>query len=76
MVTVDRAPLTSATHANEVVPVYAGLLSIPQLGEIKTLSALGAKLAPLGLIALIGRDALMSCVLVYNGKDGSFSISR
>ena len=37
--------------------------------------AFGAKLAPQGLIALIGRDVLMNCVLVYNGIDGSFSIS-
>lgn len=73
---VGSAPMTSATHANETVPVYAGLLSIPDLGGFQTLKALGANLAPQGLIALIGRDALMSCVLVYNGVDASFCISR
>lgn len=72
---VGSAPMASATHANEIVSVYAGQLSIPGLGEVRTTRAFGANLVPQGLIALIGRDALMSCVLVYNGIDGSFSIS-
>ena len=37
--------------------------------------AFGANLAIQGLIALIGRDLLAQCVLVYNGLDGSFSLS-
>ena len=75
LVTVGSAHLTSATHTNETVPVYAGRLTIPGLGEFKTLQAFGAKLAPLGFTALIARDVLMGCVLVYNGIDASFSIS-
>ena len=75
LVTVGSDPLTSATHANEVLPVYAGRLTIPGLGEFEILRAFGAKLAPLGFTALIARDVLMGCVLVYNGMDASFSIS-
>lgn len=73
---VDSGPMTSATHADEIVPIFAGKLDIAGLpNDITMHRAYGANLAPQGLIALIGRDALKSCVLVYNGPDGSFSLS-
>lgn len=34
----------------------------------------GRNLAPQGLIMLLGRDILRSCILIYNGKDGTFSL--
>lgn len=73
---VDSAPMTSATHAHEIVPIFAGQLDItgiPQNVEIKR--AYGANLVAQGLVALIGRDLLAKCILVYNGPDGSFSLS-
>ncbi len=73
---VGSGKMTSATHENEIVPIYAGKLRITGLPfEIKMRSALGANLRPQGLIALIGRDLLENCVLVVNGPDGSFSLS-
>lgn len=73
---VDSGPIASATHQNEVAPIYAGRLNlagIPQ--DIDAKRAYGANLEPQGLIALIGRDMPANCVLVYNGPDGSFSLS-
>ena len=73
---VDSGTMTSATHANETVPVFAGRLIIEATSiTVNANRAFGANLAPQGLIALIGRDLLAQCVLVYNGLDGSFSLS-
>ncbi|MDE0152958.1 MAG: aspartyl protease family protein [Gammaproteobacteria bacterium] len=73
---VDSGPLHSVTHANETVPIYAGSLTI-QGANINLLAhrAYGVNLVEQGLIALIGRDVLSQCILVYNGPDSSFSIS-
>ena len=68
--------MTSATHANEIVPIFAGRMTIQGLPvSIDATRAYGANLAPQGLVALIGRDILAKCVLIYNGSDGSFSLS-
>ena len=73
---VDSGFMTSATHEAEVVPIYAGKLDIAGLpNNIVTHRAYGANLTSQGLVALIGRDVLQRCVLVYNGLDGSFSLS-
>ena len=73
---VDSGTMTSATHTNEKVPVFAGRLIIEATSiTVNANRAFGANLAPQGLIALIGRDLLAQCVLVYNGLDGSFSLS-
>lgn len=73
---VDSGPMSSATHPNEIVPIYAGVMLI--LGfphDFHTNRAYGATLQGQGLIALIGRDVLSSAILVYNGPDDSFSLS-
>ena len=44
--------------------------------SIATRAALGMELDALGLIALIGRDVLADCILVYNGPENSFSLSH
>ena len=73
---VDSGPMTSATHENEIVPIYAGRLTIQGISQnVNAFRAFGANLRPQGLVALIGRDLLASCVLIYNGPDGSFSLS-
>lgn len=72
---VGSGPMHSATHADEIVPIYAGLMNIHGLSNVETRSAYGVNLAPQGLIALIGRDVLSKCILVYNGIDDSFSLS-
>lgn len=73
---VDSGPMTSTTHQNEIVPIYAGKADIVGLPHNLIMNkAYGANLDSLGLIVLIGRDVLKRCVLIYNGPDGSFSLS-
>ena len=73
---VDSGIISSATHANEQVPVFAGQLAIESTQiTINTHRAIGANLAPHKLVALIGRELLAQCVFVYNGSDSSFSLS-
>ena len=47
----------------------------PHFIDINLEYALGANLGGQNLIALIGRDLLQSAVLVYNGTDGTVSLS-
>ena len=73
---VDSGPMSSATHDNEIVPIYAGRVDIVGMSiSVSANRAYGVNLKSQELIALIGRDILASCVLVYNGPDGSFSLS-
>ena len=72
---VDSGGISSVTHTNEVVPIFAGRLNIHGLSPVNTFRAYGVNLESQNLIALIGRDLLASCVLVYNGTDDSFSLS-
>ena len=73
---VDSGPMHSATHANEIVPIYAGRFTIQGVPwSIDTKKAFGANLASQNLIILIGRDLLSKCILIYNGVDSSFSLS-
>lgn len=68
--------ISSATHHDQAAPQFDGRLRIDGLGRSFDLRrADGLNLRPFGLIALIGRDILEECVLVYNGPDGSFSLS-
>ena len=72
---IDMGMMTSASHAEQDVPVFAGRLVIPEFTNIDTDYALGVNLAGQNLIALIGRDLLQSTVLVYNGTHGTVSLS-
>ena len=72
---VDSGPMHSATHANEIVPIFAGRLMINGFIAVEANRAYGATLAAQGLVALIGRDILARCQLNYNGVDGSFSLA-
>ena len=72
---IDKTMMRSASHTEHEVPVFAGKLVIPQFIDINLEYALGANLGGENLIALIGRDLLQSAVLVYNGTDGTVSLS-
>lgn len=72
---VDSGPMHSATHANEIVPIFAGRLMINGFIAVEAKRAYGATLAAQGLVALIGRDLLARCQFTYNGTDGSFSLA-
>ena len=73
---VGSGRMSSATHENEVVPVYAGRLRIAGFTDIDLRSAYGAHLRSQGIIALIGRDVLRSCTFFYNGAEGTVSLAR
>ena len=67
--------MSSATHADEIVPIYAGKIEIQGLPPCNIMRAYGVNLAGQKICALIGRDMLASCVLVYNGTEGFVSLS-
>ena len=73
---IGAATMTSATHANHLVPTFSGKIVCPTIA-IDVPEGMGANLAAQGndLIALIGPDVLQSAVFVYNGPDGHFSLS-
>lgn len=73
---VGEGRLGSATHANEVVPIYAGRLRIQRFVDISLMSAYGANLQHQGLIALIGRDVLQEWTVFYNGPEGLVTLAR
>lgn len=58
-------------------PVYACVLSFPgtPLGAIPFHEVVGSQLSGLGFSALIGRDILRFCQLVYNGPEGFWTIA-
>ena len=78
--TVGTAKMSSASHANHAVPTFAGRLICPTI-HVDVEAGMGANLSEIGgdgpgrLIALLGRDALASAILIYNGPDGSFSLA-
>jgi len=45
------------------------------LGSIEPIAVLASKLKDQGLLALIGRDILAHCILVYNGPGGIFTLA-
>ena len=68
--------MTSATHTGQprnLYPVEIEIAGWPiKFGSNRIM---GANLKPQQLVALIGRDLLKNCVLVYNGPTGGFSLS-
>ncbi|MYD99825.1 MAG: hypothetical protein F4Y03_00915 [Alphaproteobacteria bacterium] len=74
--TVGAARMTSASHANQNVPTFAGKIVGPPI-NIDVEAGMGANLSAFGsnLIVLLGRDLLQSAVFIYNGPDGHFSIA-
>lgn len=73
---IDVVQMTSASHAatdSNVYPIQMQVVGSPIRAEIT--NAIGANLAPQGLLALIGRDFLQHCTLFYNGVTGEVTIS-
>lgn len=70
------ATMVSASHAGSqrnLYPIQLEVVGWPI--KMQTNRAMGASLKAQGLVALIGRDILRVCVLVYNGGAGTFSLS-
>lgn len=71
---VDVTSMQSASHPDHEVPVYFAALEILGMGARFELRSMGASLRAQNLIALIGRDALASSVLFYDGPTGQATL--
>jgi len=72
---VDTGTMSSATHHDEEVPIFAAKIEIQGFRPVDAPRAFGANLAPMGIVALIGRDVLKSSIMIYNGTTGQFSLT-
>ncbi len=73
---VDQVTMASASHSSTARNVYPITIEITGLPfPLNAPRAIGAELAPQGLILLIGRDALQFCTLFYNGLTGEITLS-
>ena len=78
---VDQGHISSATHVNEQTNIYACAIEVVGGGVFKTSKAMGVNLAGQDLapdrpmVALIGRDALQQCVMIYDGIKGRVTLS-
>ena len=73
---VGQVQISSASHAATLQPVYP--VHFQFVGITITMDAprvAGAPLAAQGLVALLGRDALRTCVFIYNGIGGHFTLA-
>lgn len=73
---IDVVQVASASQAaaeQNVYPIQIEVVGLPI--TVNAPRAVGASLAAQGLLALVGRDVLQHCVLVYNGPAGSISLS-
>ncbi len=73
---IDVVTVASASHASSeqnVYPISIEVVGLPIV--VNAARAIGAALKSQGLLVLIGRDVLQSCVLVYNGPAGQFTLT-
>lgn len=73
---IDVVNIASASHASHPQNVYPAQIELigTQI-NIDAGRAVGAPLASLGLIALIGRDVLQHALFVYNGVVGELTLA-
>jgi predicted aspartyl protease len=70
------AKLSSVSHEGTQCLTYPVQLFFPAWNVgLQAARAMGVTIANQGIIALVGRDLLQNCVLVYNGADGSFTLA-
>jgi predicted aspartyl protease len=73
---IDVVHMTSASHAGteaNVYPIQMEIVGSPIIVNVPR--AIGANLAPQGIVALIGRDYLQHCTLFYNGITGEITLA-
>jgi predicted aspartyl protease len=73
---IDVGKMSSATHVDEpsnIHPIKIEFVGVPITVEVER--AMCANLKQFGLLALIGRDLLVHCNLVYNGFAGTITLS-
>jgi predicted aspartyl protease len=73
---INVVPMASASHASTPANVYPAKMLIigPSPINVNVPQAVGAPLAVQGLIALIGRDVLAHCTLIYIGGLGQVTV--
>jgi predicted aspartyl protease len=71
---IDVTKMNSASHSDHEVPVYFASLEILGMGARFELRVMGGSFRSQNLIALIGRDALASSVLFYDGPTGQATL--
>ena len=71
---IDVANMQSASHEKHECNIYPVQIITP-IVTLNAPRAMGAALAPQGLLVLIGRDVLQNCNLFYNGPMGQFTLS-
>lgn len=72
---IDVVNMTSASHSSTQQNIYPVLIEVAGGLRINVPRAMGANLAPQGLVALIGRDFLQHCTLFYNGVTGLITLA-
>ncbi len=73
---IDVAQMTSASHAAIPVNIYPAVIEFVGFGmRLNIGRAMGANLAPQGIVALLGRDLLQVCTLHYNGPTGQITLA-
>jgi predicted aspartyl protease len=71
---VNVAKMTSASHEEHPCNLYPVQFSILPNIVFQSPQTVGAKLATQGFVAIIGRDVLQKCVLIYNGGSGQITL--
>lgn len=70
------AKMSSASHDNTDCLTYPVRLIFTGWNvNLDAAKAMGVAIGKQGIIALVGRDLLQNCLLVYNGVDGTFSLA-
>jgi predicted aspartyl protease len=72
---VDQGKMTSASHESSPCNLYPIQITIGGVLVLQVPRAMGAKLKPMGLVAIIGRDILQQCAFFYNGPLGTITLS-
>ena len=72
---VGAVQINTPSHAGIACPVYAIQVVIPGVLLQFEITAIEAPLQGQGIGALLGRDILASCVLIYQGWVNSFTLA-
>lgn len=73
---INVANMASASHSSTQANIYPVKFEILGWGiTLDSNQTMGAALQVQGLIALLGRDLLQHCILIYNGNTGTISLS-
>jgi len=74
---IGQCALATPSQSVGVASVYRVKVSFPQttFGGAAEWSVIGCDLAPQGIIALVGRDILSQCILIFNGPARIFTLT-